>query len=166
MGCAPFAPLPSGEIAFCSMTRQRNFLPLTGFLVCLIAFVSYFALFARFPVTRDVPWASWLLFAAGLALLAAGISRAFRAPERYRGRVLGPILGVLSLAVLGFFLFATTVASRQLPQSADAPRVGQTAPGFSLPDAQGRPVQLARLLEPQTGGAAPWVLLVFYRGYW
>lgn len=148
------------------MTRTRNFLPLAGFLVCVVAFLSYFLVFAQFPVTRDVPWVSWLLFAAGLALLGAGIRRAFRTPERYRGRIAGPILGVLSLAIVGLFLFLTLSFSRQLPQSADAPKVGQKAPDFTLPDAQGRPVQLAGLLGPQAGGQPGWVLLIFYRGYW
>lgn len=148
------------------MTRSRNFLPLAGFLVCVIAFLSYFLVFAQFPATRDVPWASWLLFAAGLALLGAGIRRAFRAPERYRGRIAGPILGVLGLAIAGFFLFYTLSLSRQLPASADAPRVGQKAPDFTLPDTQGRPVRLASLLGPQPGGPPGWVLLIFYRGYW
>src|SRR5215207_7525799 len=115
------------------MTRSRNFLPLAGFLVCVVAFLSYFLFFAQFPVTRDVPWASWLLFAAGLGLLGAGILRAFRAPERYRGRIAGPILGALSLAIVGLFLFSTTSFSRRLPESADAPKVGQKAPDFTLP---------------------------------
>jgi hypothetical protein len=144
------------------MATQRNFLPLAGFLVCLIGFFSYFFLFVRFPATRDVPWVSWLLFAAGLALLGAGIARAFRRPEIYGGRVLGPILGGLSLAVVGFFLFATLVASRQLPSAANAPKVGEKAPDFTLPDSQGRPVALHDLVGPQK----PWVILIFYRGYW
>lgn len=144
------------------MATQRNFLPLAGFLVCLVGFFSYFFLFVRFPVTRDVPWASWLLFAAGLALLGAGIARAFRRPEIYRGRVLGPVLGVLSVAVVGFFLFATLIASRQLPSASDAPKVGEKAPDFTLPDSQGRPVALHDLMGPQK----PWVVLIFYRGYW
>jgi hypothetical protein len=144
------------------MSRRRNFLPLAGFLVCLVGFLSYFFVFTLFPVTRDVPWANWLLFAVGLALLVAGIARAFRQPETYRGRVLGPILGVLSLAIVGFFLFATLVASRQLPSAANAPKVGEKAPDFTLPDSQGRPVALHDLVGPQK----PWVLLIFYRGYW
>lgn len=151
------------------MSRQRNFLPLAGLLVCATAFVSYFLLFSQFPLTRDVPWASWLLFALGLALAGAGVRRAYRQPERYRGRVMGPVLGVLSLAVLGLFLFMTLSASRQLPASANAPGVGEKAPDFTLADAQGRPVRLYDLLG-QAGGArgAPgsWVLLIFYRGYW
>jgi hypothetical protein len=155
-------------------TRRRNFLPLAGFLLCGIAFLSYPLFFARFPVTRDVPWASWLLFALGLALVGAGLARAFRQPEVYRGRILGPILGVLSLAFLGLFLFMTVVSARQLPASAGAPKIGAKAPDFTLPDTQGRPVQLSSLLGSQGGapggspGGSPggWVLLIFYRGYW
>lgn len=151
------------------MPRRRNFLPLAGFLVCVIAFISYPTFFVRFPVTRDVAWTSWLLFALGLGLLIAGLARPYRQPETYRGRILGPILGVLSLAVLGLFLFMTQVFSRQLPESAGAPKVGQPAPDFTLADAQGRPVRLADLAGPQAGGGgAPgsWALLIFYRGYW
>jgi hypothetical protein len=150
------------------MERKRNFLPLAGFLVCLIAFLSYFLFFYQFPATRDLPWTAWLLFALGLGLLGAGLSRAFRRPERYRGRVTGPILAVLSLAVLGFFLFQTTVASRQLPAAAGAPKVGEKAPDFVLADAEGRSVRLYDLLGPAVGGSGPpsWVLLVFYRGHW
>jgi len=147
------------------MARARNFLPLAGFLVCLFGFLSYFFVFFRFPLTRDVPWVSWLLFAAGLTLLGAGVLRAFRRPDVYRGRVTGPILGVLGLAVVGFFLFLTTVESRRLPVSAGAPKVGEKAPEFVLPDAQGRPVRLSELVAP-AGSGGSWVLLIFYRGYW
>jgi hypothetical protein len=150
------------------MDRHRNFLPLAGLLVCLAGFLSYFFVFYRFPVTRDVPWVSWLLFALGLGLVGVGVRRPFRQPERYRGRRLGPILALVSLAVVGFFVFATTVASRQLPASAGAPKVGQKAPDFVLPDSAGRPVRLYDLLGAKAGGSGPasWVVLIFYRGYW
>src|SRR6185436_20404523 len=105
------------------------------------------------PATRDVAWASWLLFALGLGLLVAGLLRAFRQPETYRGRILSPIFGVLSLAVLGLFLYMTLVFARQLPESAGAPKVGQLAPDFTLSDTRGRPVRLSELLEPQAGAA-------------
>jgi pheromone shutdown protein TraB len=144
------------------MAFQRNFLPVAGFLVCLAGFFSYFFLFVQFPVTRDVPWTSWFLFAAGLALLGAGIARAFRRPGIYRGRITGPLLGVLSLAVVGMFLYVTLVAARQLPASADALKVGQKVPDFTLPDSHGRPVALHDLVGP----GKPWVVLIFYRGYW
>ncbi|HXO18987.1 MAG TPA: hypothetical protein VOA87_03585 [Thermoanaerobaculia bacterium] len=148
------------------MASSRNFLPLAGFVVCLLGFISYFVLFYRYPVTWDVPWANWLLFAAGLGLLGAGLFRAFRHPEVYRGRVSGPILGVLSVAVVVFFLLVTLVGSRRLPVSAGAPKVGEKAPDFVLPDAQGRPVRLSGLLAPAAGSRGSWVLLIFYRGYW
>ena len=152
------------------MERRRNFLPLAGFLVCLVAFLSYFLVFYQFPATRDVPWANWLLFALGLALLAMGISRAFRRREIYRGRILGPVLGVLSVAILGLFLFATTVGSKDLPAAEGAPKVGEKVPDFTLQDAQGRSVRLYDLLGPKTGDTAgapgSSVVLIFYRGYW
>lgn len=149
------------------MARQRNFLPLIGLLVCGFALVSFPLLFARFPATRDVPWVNWLLFALGLGLVGAGIVRAYRSPERWRGKVLGPVLGMLSLAVLGLFLFMTMIYARQLPASAGAPKVGEKAPDFTLPDSQGRPVRLYSLLgSPSGGGPGSWVILIFYRGYW
>jgi hypothetical protein len=155
------------------MERRRNFLPLGGFLVCVVAFLSYFLFFYQFPATRDVPWTSWLLFALGLALLGVGVARAFRSPEsyrgRYQGRVMGTVLGVLSVAVVGFFLFGTLVASRDLPVAAGAPGVGEKAPDFVLQDTQGRSVRLYDLLGQKPGGGAgksSWVVLVFYRGYW
>jgi hypothetical protein len=154
------------------MPRQRNFHPLAGFLVCLVAFASYPLFFFRYPVTRDVPWVNWLLFALGLALAGVGLLRPFRRPERYRGRIVAPILAVLSLGVAGLFLFGTLYASRQLPAAQHAPKVGEKAPDFTLPDSQGRPVRLSALLASPVAGAATrgapgsWVLLIFYRGYW
>src|SRR6185295_1130608 len=103
--------------------RTRNFFPLAGFLVCLAAFASYVTFFYRFEATRDIPWVNWLLFALGLALAVAGCLRAFRQPERYRGKILGPIFGALSLLLVAGFFLLTVVLSRQLPQSANAPKV-------------------------------------------
>ena len=145
------------------MGRRRNWLPLGGFLVTLTAFLSYFFYFAYFPTTRDFPWLNLLLFAAGLVLLGGGLRRAFGQPERYRGRINGPVFAALSVLLLGLFVLYTFSFSRQLPAAAAAPRLGAKAPDFSLPDKDGKEVKLSELL--QTEGTR-WVLLVFYRGYW
>lgn len=136
-----------------------------------MAFLSYFLFFAYFPVTRDFPWVNLLLFAAGLSLLGVGLRRAFGQPERYRGRISGPIFAVLSVLVLSLFLFYNFSFSRQLPASQGAPQVGEKAPEFTLPDVNGQRVKLSELLSPPTAeeerAKKPrWVLLVFYRGYW
>lgn len=150
------------------MKRKWNLLPLGGFLLSVVAFLSYFLYFALFPATRDFPWLNLLLFAAGLLLLGAGLRRAFGQPQRYRGRIGGPIFAVLSVAILGLFLFYNFSFSRQLPASQQAPRVGQKTPDFTLPDKNGNAVTASKLWsgDPEAGMPAQWVLLVFYRGYW
>ena len=149
--------------------RRWNWHLWTGFLLCLIGFASYFFIFAKFPLTRDIPWANFLLFAIGAAFLLVGLRRAFRQSQQYRGKITGPILGALSLLVVGAFSFAVFYQTRQLPASTGAPRVGQKAPEFTLPNTDDHQVSLSALLsaplvntqEPPKG-----VLLVFYRGYW
>lgn len=154
------------------MKRRWNLPLYAGFLITVVSFIGYFVFFAYYPVTRDVPWADLILFAVGLLLLGIGLRRAYRQPERYRGRISGPILTVLSLAVIGFFLFYVFYLSQQIPASAAAPQVGAPAPDFTLPDSSGNPVSLSSLLVPASSGPetaqgqGQWVLLVFYRGYW
>ena len=148
--------------------RLWNWQLWAGFLLCLVGFAS-FPIFAKFPVTRDVPWANFLFFAVGGVLLFLGLNRAFGQPQQYRGKIAGPILGTLSLLALGFFCYIVFYMTRQLPASAGAPQVGQKAPEFVLPDTTNQPVSLASLLStPLTGSQAlpKGVVLVFYRGHW
>src|SRR2546421_10623818 len=112
--------------------RKFNWSLWMGAVIAVIAFLSYFVFFAKFPFTRDVPWANFMLFALGLAFLAVGLRRAFGPPGFYRGRISGPILATLSAAILGFFCYAIFIESRDIPSAADAPKVGEKAPGFSL----------------------------------
>ena len=149
--------------------RSWNWSLWAGFLLCVVALFSYFLLFYRYPVTRDVPWVNYLLFVAGILLLVVGLRRAYGQPKHFRGKIFGPILTLIGVVSLGFFCFVTLYASRQLPASREAPRVGAKAPDFSLVDTENRSVTLASLLAtPMPGTQTPpkALLLVFYRGYW
>ncbi|HEU4400634.1 MAG TPA: hypothetical protein VFT43_00880 [Candidatus Polarisedimenticolia bacterium] len=150
------------------MKRRWNASLWIGFLVVFFAPVTYLSVFIRFPATRDVPWATLLIFGAGLALMARGLRRAYREPLQYRGKIAGPVLMSLGVAVLAFFAYGIFYVARRLPPSEGAPRVGQKAPDFTLPDKDGNPVTLSKLLESGAGGAerVNGVLLIFYRGYW
>lgn len=149
--------------------RRFNWPIWAGFLLSLIAFVSYFFVFVWFPVTRDFPWANLLLFALAAALLVVGIRRAFAADRSHpkRSKIVGAILATLSVAIFGFFILATFIIARRLPASDSAPQVSQKAPDFTLSDTSGKPVSLSELLSAPVKGKSPrGVLLIFYRGYW
>jgi hypothetical protein len=147
------------------MKRRWNVSIWAGFLIVLAAIVTYLSVFIRFPVTRDFPWATLLIFGAGLALLARGLRLAYRQPLLYRGKIAGPILMVLGISIFAFFAFNIFYFARQLPASTGAPQVGQKAPDFTLPDANGAPVTLSNLLAAGANGAHG-AVLIFYRGYW
>ena len=146
------------------MKRNWNWSLWAGFLFALAGFLSY-AFFIQFAFTRDFPWANFLLFGIGGILLVVGLARAFGKPKLYRGKVFGTILTVLSLLIFTFFSYIFFYELKQLPASAEAPRVGQKAPEFTLPDQNGKPVALADLILSQAGkpGGA---VLIFYRGFW
>ena len=66
---------------------------------------------------------------------------------------------LLALGVVGLFNYYIFSFSAALPESAGAPATGTTAPGFTLPDHNERPVQLADYRGKK-------VVLLFYRGFW
>ena len=146
-------------------TRGLNWPLWSGFLLSPIAFLSYPFVFERWPVTRDVPWVNLMLFGLAALLLATGLRRAF-APGRMRWLRItsGLIATTLSVAIFANFAMSVFVNARHLPESAHAPRVGERAPDFTLPDESGAPIPLAALLSPTPVPGAPaskGVLLVF-----
>src|SRR5258705_1252544 len=129
--------------------RRLNWQIWAGFLLSLIAFISYFFVFVWFPVTRDFPWANLLLFGIAATLLLFGIRRSF-APDRphpTRSKIVGSALAILSVAIFGFFIVSTFIIGRRLPTSHGAPQVSQKAPDFTLSDTNGKPVSLSELLS-------------------
>ena len=142
------------------MKRSWNWLLWVGFLLVVAGLFTY-GIFAQFPVTRDFPWVNLLLFGTGGIFLVLGLARAFGRPQVYRGKIFGPILAVLSLLAFALFGYGAFYLVRQMPVSAGAPRVGEKAPEFTLPDQNGKPVALANLLSGSRGA-----VLIFYRGHW
>ena len=148
-----------------------------GFLLSVIAFLSYPFFFINWPVTRDFPWASLLLFALAAFLLFLGLRRAFKPGRRLISKIVAPVFTMLSVLILALFVFISFIESRRLPASQAAPSVGQKAPEFTLTDTNNNPVSLSELLtkpmEPlrpaivaEKPRAPKGVLLIFYRGYW
>lgn len=135
--------------------RRFNWPLWIGFIVTLFAFVSYLPLFVRFAATRDLPWATYLIFAVGLLLVGLGFRRA-------QPKVAASIVTILSVAVTGFFVFGANFGTH-MPASPTAPAIGAKAPDFTLPDTNRKPVALAQLLAAP---GAKGVILIFYRGYW
>jgi hypothetical protein len=139
--------------------------------------VSYPAVFARYAITRDFPWVTLFLIALGVLLTASGVALAFRCPDAYRGKISGSIVGVLTVLLVGFFLFEIFFATKRIPASRGAPQLGETAPDFTLPDSEGNNVTLSALLDSSFStddrptyragsGKTAAVTLIFYRGYW
>ena len=138
------------------MSRRFNWPLWTGFVLSVAAFVTYFAIFVRFPVMRDVPWLTFFLFAGAITLLIIGLRRASAR------RPLAWIVAILGTLIAAFFCFCI-VEGRQLPASEGAPGLGAKAPEFVLLDTNRKPVALQQLL---TAPGAKGVILIFYRGYW
>jgi uncharacterized membrane protein len=142
------------------VNRKWNWSLWVGFVFALAGFLTY-TFFAQFPITRDFPWANFLLFTAGAICLVVGLFRTFGKPQVYRGKILGPILALLAILTFGFFSYVFFYELRQLPLSTGAPRVGQKAPDLRLPDQDGKEVALADLVSRSKA-----VALIFYRGFW
>ena len=149
--------------------RRINWPLWVGLLLTIASFSSFFFIFVRFPITRDFPWANFVLFAIAAVLLFLGLRRGF-APDRphpLRSKIVSVLVTVVGVLVIGLFAFAYFVGGRMLPASKGAPQVGQRAPEFTLPDSTGKQVSLNELMTSPINGKAPrGVLLIFYRGYW
>lgn len=147
--------------------KRLNWQLWAGFVLSLVAALSYPLLFAGWEITRDYAWANLLLSAVATALLFLGLRRAFRPDRGVVSKIFGSLAAALGVLLLAGLLFLVFVAFRWLPESAGAPRVGQKAPDFTLADVNDRPVTLAQLLsEPINNRPPRGVLLIFYRGFW
>jgi hypothetical protein len=159
--------MPDTAAAREPVQRRRNRLLWTGALLIVVAILSNALFFVKVPGQRLLPWLNLLLFVLPVILLGLGLRRATTQPEIYRGKTAGWILTGLSVFLLAFAIFGL-YASRNIPDPSRAPKIGEKAPDFVLPDTSSKAVWLHELLSANTDNGAPpkAVLLVFYRGYW
>ena len=147
--------------------KRINWQIWTGFVLSLVAVLSYGLLFSRWAVTRDWPWVNVIMFAIAFVFLFLGVRRAFKPDKGRVSKIFSSLAAAFGVLLLAGLLFIVFVAGRWLPPSTGAPQVGQKAPDFTLTDSNNKPVALAQLLsEPVNNKPPKATLLIFYRGYW
>jgi hypothetical protein len=148
--------------------RRSNSALWYGLLIALFGLGSQFLYFLQPPraISHVLPWINLLLPAVGLIFLFIGLTCAFSRSAVYSGKVWGACVTVIALLLFAgnVMLFRQT---RDVPNSAGTPRVGERLAEFTLSDSSGHPTSLSRLFAASADGLQPKaVLLVFYRGYW
>lgn len=147
--------------------KRINWQIWAGFVLSLVAGLSYGFLFVRWAITREFPWANLLLFAFAFVLLFLGLRRALKPDKKIFSKIFSFLAAGFGVFLLAALLFMIYVMGSWLPASAGAPQVGQKAPDFILTDTNDKPITLAQLLtEPINNKPPKGVLLIFYRGYW
>ena len=147
--------------------KRLNWKIWAGFVLSLVAGLSYEFVFIRWPITRDFPWVNLILFAAAMVLLFLGLRRAFKPDKRIVSKIFSSLAAAFGVVLLAGLLFMIFVMGSWLPRSLGAPQVGQKAPEFTLTDPNNKPVTLRQLLtEPVNNKPSKGVVLIFYRGYW
>ena len=142
------------------MKPLRWWVPVVAAVIALaLGLVPYILLTATATLPsplRNNPWPMEL--AAGIAT-AAVVLIAIRAYREKRLRAAATVCAALATLGTAAFVLFVHVATYALPPAPKELAVGTTAPDFTLPDEEGRPVTLASFRGQPT-------LLVFYRGSW
>lgn len=127
--------------------------PLLGFF----GFLSYFLIFAKYPAFRDLPVLNLVLVVVSVALATVGL-RSVRGANWKRKAIhsLGLLFSIGCAAMLFFYVFGI---SYQMPEPTTETLALESAPDFSLTDANGQVVSLASFRGKK-------VVLSFFRGFW
>lgn len=140
-------------------STKRNHLPWIGVVVTLAGALSYFAFFARFPATRDVPVVNLPVVLAGALVTGLGLVRSWRrSGPLWRKGLSAVAMGVSGLLAAGFLFYVYGLSYRLPPETGRTAGL-DAAPDVALTATDGRTVRLADWRGRR-------VVLVFYRGYW
>jgi hypothetical protein len=138
--------------------RRRNHALWFGPLVACGGFVSYFLVFARWPVLRDFPWLNLPLVLAGLAVSIVAFRRRDPLASRFF-KVLAWAGAGFSGLVAALFCAYVFVLSSMVPAPTALTQQLELAPDFALQDQHGAIVRLSDLRGKN-------VILTFFRGFW
>ena len=129
-----------------------------GPLITFAGFVSYFLVFSKYPVLRDVPWVNIPLVTLGGALTVVGLWHGW-SHSRWFKRCLHCAGALLSVGIAGLLFFYVFSYSYGIPATSETTGAIERAPDFSLSDANGNLVSLADYRGKK-------VVISFYRGFW
>ena len=153
------SPATSSEATASTRLRRPQLVVWGGLVITIAGGMSYFTYAAQFAALRDFPVLNLPIVLLGAALAGVGCLHVFRQGASIVGKVSATIGFLLAVGVAGLFNAYIFSFSAALPEPAGAPATGTAAPGFTLPDHHGRPVQLADYRGKK-------VALLFYRGFW
>ena len=139
-----------------SVTGRNHALWLAPILA-LFGFLSYYALFARWPIFRDVPWLNLLILAAAVGLSISGLRRAL--PNGLLQRSAGVFGAFLASGLTLLLMVYCFGLSYQLPSAELAAERGEPIPALVLAAHDGADFDLG-------AGDHERMVLVFYRGHW
>lgn len=129
-----------------------------GFLITFAGFVSYFLVFARYPLFRDFPWINLPMTLLGLGLCLLGLVKRWGA-SRWFGKSAHLLGTTASVIITALFLGYVFGISYQMPEPGEKTLTLEKAPPIVLEDAEGDTVRLEDF-------AGQTVVLTFYRGHW
>ncbi len=128
-----------------------------GPLTAAFGLLSYFLIFAKWPMTRDVAWVNLPLVWGGAAMTLWGAWLAWkRGGWRIAAGGLGAMFALACATLLTLYCF---VLSYDLPAVTDQSAPGVSLPALTLPAHDGTTVNLAKAARGK-------LVVAFYRGAW
>ncbi len=127
-------------------------------LIAFAGFVSYYTFFARFPTLRDVPWINVPLVILGAVLAVVGLIAGWKEAGVLK-KILHVGSAVVSTLIAGLLCFYVYSYSYGIPELSETTEHLETAPDFTLSDANGEMVSLSDFRGKK-------VVISFYRGFW
>lgn len=119
--------------------------------------LSYFFVFAQWPLTRDIPWVNYIILLLALGLTGYGVANVW---AKGLGSKIASITSLFfSAAFPVLFIGYVFGLSNQLPSAEQAVSTGNALPDLVLTGDDGEPINVADVAQDK-------LILVFFRGHW